>query len=40
MKKLTVVVCIFLMLGSMAFAQGSDEGSGKSNLRVGMVTDA
>ncbi|MGB4405774.1 MAG: BMP family ABC transporter substrate-binding protein [Sphaerochaeta sp.] len=28
------------MLGSMAFAQGSDEAKGKSNLRVGMVTDA
>ena len=40
MKKLTVVVCIFLMLGSMAFAQGSDEAAGKGNLRVGMVTDA
>ena len=40
MKKLTVVLCIFLMLGSMAFAQGSGEAAGKSNLRVGMVTDA
>ncbi len=40
MKKLTVVVCIFLMLGSMAFAQGSGESAGKGNLRVGMVTDA
>ena len=40
MKKLTVVLCILLMLGSMAFAQGSNESTGKSNLRVGMVTDA
>lgn len=41
MKKLTVVLCIFLVIGSMAFAQGSTEAAaGKSNLRVGMVTDA
>lgn len=41
MKKLTVVLCIFLLLGTMAFAQGSAEGAAKkSNLRVGMVTDA
>ncbi|MDD4574024.1 MAG: BMP family ABC transporter substrate-binding protein [Sphaerochaeta sp.] len=40
MKKLTVVLCILLMLGSMVFAQGSNESTGKSNLRVGMVTDA
>ncbi len=41
MKKLAVVLCIFLILGSFAFAQGSDEGGAKkSNLRVGMVTDA
>jgi len=41
MKKLTVVLCIFLLLGTMAFAQGSAEGAAKkSNLRVGMVTDS
>ncbi|MCK9598772.1 MAG: BMP family ABC transporter substrate-binding protein, partial [Sphaerochaeta sp.] len=41
MKKLTVVLCIFLLLGTVAFAQGSAEGAAKkSNLRVGMVTDA
>ena len=41
MKKLTVVLCIFLLLGTVAFAQGSSEGAAKkSNLRVGMVTDA
>ncbi|WP_428588470.1 BMP family lipoprotein [Sphaerochaeta sp.] len=41
MKKLTVVLCIFLLLGTMAFAQGTQEGAAKkSNLRVGMVTDS
>ena len=35
MGKLAIVLCIFLMLGSFAFAQGSEG----SNLRVGMVTD-
>ena len=41
MKKLTVALCIFLLLGTVVFAQGSAEGAAKkSNLRVGMVTDA
>ena len=41
MKKLTVVLCIFLLLGTVVFAQGSGEtGAKRSNLRVGMVTDA
>ncbi|WP_320129143.1 BMP family ABC transporter substrate-binding protein [uncultured Sphaerochaeta sp.] len=41
MKKLTVMLCAFLMLGAMGFAQGTGEaGPAKSNLRVGMVTDS
>lgn len=41
MKKFAVVLCVLLMLGSFAFAQGGKEAaSAKQNLRVGMVTDA
>ena len=41
MKKLTVLLCIFLLLGTVVFAQGGGEsGAKRSNLRVGMVTDA
>ncbi len=40
MKKFAVVLCVLLMLGSMAFAQGQTATAGKQLLKVGMVTDA
>ncbi len=42
MKKFTVVLCVLLMLGTFAFANGSAEvKSGKdAKLKVGMVTDS
>jgi basic membrane protein A len=39
MKKSLVVLCVLLLLGSVVFAQGGAE-TGKSLLKVGMVTDA
>ncbi len=41
MKKLIVALCILVVLTSAVFAAGTSEGAAKkSNLRVGMVTDA
>lgn len=40
MKKLAVAVCILLVLSVVVCAQGSTDKKGKSNLRIGMVTDA
>lgn len=41
MKKFTVVLCVLLMLGTFAFAQGGKEAaSAQKALKVGMVTDA
>ncbi len=40
MKKFAVVLCVLLMLGSFAFAQGGKEAASSQSLRVGMVTDA
>ena len=41
MKKLIVALCVLAVLTSALFAGGTAEGAAKkSNLRVGMVTDA
>src|SRR5690554_4321687 len=39
MKRLLVVLCVLLLLGSVVFAQGQTD-KGKKLLKVGMVTDA
>src|SRR5690554_3634334 len=39
MKRLLVVLCVLLLLGSVVFAQGQAD-TGKRLLKVGMVTDA
>ncbi len=39
MKKYVVVLCVLLLLGSVVFAQGQAD-TGKTLLKVGMVTDA
>lgn len=40
MKKLIVALCVLLLIGSFAFAQGAGETTKAKALRVGMVTDA